>query len=88
MTAAFTDTDILSEVDLGNTPVCQVLSGNLDTPRMTWRPCNRPAAWVAHIPCCKFSLLVCNACHDAPAPWSCRKCGAMIPDGAIGWVRL
>jgi hypothetical protein len=88
MTAPCADTDVLGDVDFDRSPVCEVMYGRPEYPRDSWRACNRPAAWIAHIPCCDFSLLVCSACHADPAPWSCRKCNAHIPDGSVRWVRL
>ena len=86
MTTATPDVDILADVDASHTPVCQVLVCYYGT--APYFPCDREAIWAARITCCQFSLLVCHHHHDSPSPWSCRKCGADLPDSAIGWVKL
>lgn len=86
MTATFTDTDILSEVDASHTPVCEVLVCYYGGTQHF--PCDRQAVWVARITCCQFSLLCCHHHHDTPSPWSCRKCGRDLNDAEVVWVRL
>jgi hypothetical protein len=88
MNATITNPDTSIDIDMDREPVCEVMYGSPAQPRNSWRTCSRPAAWIAHIPCCGFSLLVCSTCHSDPAPWSCRKCNAYIPDGSVRWVRL
>lgn len=81
--------DVLGDIDLDRSPACEVLFGSVGAVGLTFRPCNQEAAWVAVIPCCgRFSLLCCCGHRASPAPWSCRRCGAAVPDEEIGWVRL
>ena len=84
MTAPCTDTDVLGDVDMDRDPTCQACRGTRDGRVLE---CSNPAEWLAAIPCCKYSLLVCGWCKCFGVPWSCRKCGGDVTH-AIGWVRL